>query len=976
MRIKKPPFQASTLENIKNNILDFSFSDVPIVKFSILDFSIFQMKRHKQNIFLFLLIALIFNWQGADAKSNNEDHIPLANKGILDLRDWDFNKQGSIALDGEWAFYWETLLMPKDFPTQFKPTYQQFSQLWNNTEKTNYASFGYATYSLKIVIDSSNKVLALEIPALYSSYELWLNGKLFAVNGEVGTNKNTSKPYWLPLTASFIGNSNNIHIIVQISNFQHNKGGASQLIKLGTAKQLFRDREMNLGIDLLLTGALIMGGLFLLGLFLFGRQNKAVLYFALFCLVYSYRIIGTEPYYLHNIFPELSWQITTRLEYLTLFLSTFLFMYFIQILYPKETSKLMANLLKVTTLILVLLSLFTPASWFTKSIEPFLIILLIYIIYATVIIIRAAKHKREGAQYAVLSFAVLFVIINLQVLNYLNYLPLYPYIYFVGYMLFFFFQSLILSYRFAHYFKRAKISAESGAKAKADFMATMSHEIRTPMNGVIGMTSLLQETNLTKEQSEYVDTIRISGDNLLTVINDILDFSKIEQGKMELEIYGFDLINCVEEVFTLLSPVAGKKNLELLFTKDIDVPRFIITDPNRLKQILINLLNNAIKFTIKGEVLLSISFIRKTSDSLELQFSVKDTGIGIPKKKIESLFQSFTQLDSSIARRFEGTGLGLAISKQLVNLMGGKIWAESVEHQGSTFSFTIVAKEDLSLGENTILPDRKLLKDKNALILDDNITNLKILSTQLKRWGMKVAVASLPEQAIDFVKEKQFDFAIVDMQMPGTNGITVTRKFLNLKYGKKLPVILLSSIKVNFKDDERKLFSSYILKPAREFKLWKGILKAIGEAENKNIETKENKTIQPSFKEAKVLVAEDNLINQKVTNSLLNKLGIKPDIVENGLQAFEACKTKDYHLILMDIQMPKMDGHEATKQILAHFKAINKKPPIILAMTANVLGDSQAQCLNSGMLGFISKPVSPKELEKSLSKWLTEYQTS
>ncbi len=442
---------------------------------------------------------------------------------------------------------------------------------------------------------------------------------------------------------------------------------------------------------------------------------------------------------------------------------------------------------------------------------------------------------------------------------------------------------------------------------------------------------------------------------------------------MELEIQGFDLVNCVEEVFMLLSATAGRKNLELLFEMEKDVPRFIVADPTRIKQVLVNLVNNAIKFTEKGEVLVYVKIKERTNSDIELEFSVKDTGIGIAPDKIQLLFKSFSQVDSSIARRFEGTGLGLAISKQLIDLMKGKIWVESELHKGSIFSFTIKTQTDVEMGKNYIKPDPHFFKNKKAIIIDDNKTNLRILSTQLSNWGFIVSINIDTKNFFESLNNERFDLAIIDMQLPGTNGIELAKEIRN--QNKTLPLILLSSIQIEMKEDEAGYFSSSILKPAREIKLWNSLLFALGKNNNEteinnSKNTDEDSEIKKKFERANILIAEDNLINQKVAAKMLNSLGIKPDIAANGQEAFDAVILKNYDLVLMDVQMPEMDGLESTKAIIDYCRKNSLPVPVIIAMTANVIGDSQQHCFAAGMNGFIPKPVLPDQLKDCLTKYL------
>ena len=922
--------------------------------------------------------VIFFAWGFGNFLFSQANDIPVTRGGKLDLRNWDFQNARPVALKGQWEFYWQQLLVPQDFEKSLNlsPQFPEFPALWNDIKRNGMSlpSNGYATYRLTILTDSTLPVLALEVPDFYTSYRMWINGMPYSENGIVGTSEETTKPYWLPVTKPFSANGSKIEIVLQIANFYHSKGGASNNILLGTADSLTKKRETRFALDLLLAGSLIMGGLFFLGLFLFGQKEKYVLFFSIFCLVYTYRVLGYGLYTIHNFFPYLNIELSIHLEYLALFLSTAIFSEFVYELYPKESSKALIRFLQTICLILITITVVFPAKVFTQTLTPFFFLLVVYLFYAGYIFVVAAIHKRDGAIYAVLSLAMIMVAIFLKILGYYRIVGESPLFLFIGYLGFFFFQSLILSYRFAQSFKRSTKEAKAGAKAKSKFLATVSHEIRTPMNGVIGMTGLLLDTKLTKKQREYVESIRISGENLLTIINDILDFSRLESRKLTLQLEAFDLTKCVEDVLVLLSSSANAKNLELMYYKEPDVPDIIISDPIRLRQILVNLINNAIKFTESGEIVVTVEIRHQLNANCELQFEIKDTGIGIPANKIERVFKSFSQVDSSANRKYSGTGLGLAISKMLVKTMGGKIWVESEEGKGSTFYFTIKAEiGELPELETTGI-SKERLQGKRALIVDDNDTNLKILQTQLKNWGISTTIVNQPQKAEMILQEQptDFDFAIIDMQMPQINGRELSSRIRKTHSAEKLPIIILSSSNYSSgSDTNSQHISAYLSKPVLQSQLFNVIHGTLykGEAEPELPDSENNNAAPEKFShrtDLKILVAEDNAINQKVALKYLERLGIRADIATNGREVLKALNTKHYNLLLMDIQMPEMDGFETTKVILENY---HDHKPVIIAMTANAMKADREKCLAAGMDGYMAKPVRLKKLKETLEKW-------
>lgn len=516
---------------------------------------------------------------------------------------------------------------------------------------------------------------------------------------------------------------------------------------------------------------------------------------------------------------------------------------------------------------------------------------------------------------------------------------------------------------------KARQLAEQANKAKDIFLATMSHEIRTPMNGVIGMSSLLAETTLTEQQRNYTSTIVSCGDSLLNVINDILDFSKIESGNMELEEEEFNIRVCIEDVLDIFSTKASQVGLELVYEVDRDVPLQIVGDCLRLKQILTNLIGNALKFTNSGEVFISVhnKQIRGTGE-VELQFEVKDSGIGIPSDKIERLFKAFSQVDSSTTRKYGGTGLGLAITQRLVNLMNGDITVESEPGMGSNFSFTIIVKQGVRKPEADVQSNMIDQKNKKVLVIDDNHINRLILKKQLETWEMSPSLAHSGRAAMNMlVEQTDFDLVIVDMEMPQMNGIETATAIRQKLPG--VPLILLSSIGDEYSKNDMQLFSSVLTKPIKQQTLGKHILGALSNKEQNLVVAAPAKSkLEADFAiryPLEILVAEDNFVNQTVILRILEKLGYKPSIVSNGQEAINALNEHCYDLVLMDMNMPVMGGIEATQYIRENLSC----QPTIVALTANSIEGDEQQCLNAGMNDYLTKPINIEALSATLAKY-------
>lgn len=774
--------------------------------------------------------------------------IPLAHQGLIDLRNQDLF-DNSFSLNGEWGFYWKRLLPPDSLPPDNlsapPPAYAPYPVLWKDltVDGRKIPTEGYATYTLTVLLPHQRPRIGLEIPDAYCSFRLYINGILQAEDGVPATTREKATPFWATRNIALPpGEPDTLRFVMQIANFWHARGGPYKEILIGDKDVLFLKKNRDIAYDFLMAGCMFMGGLFFLGLFVFSSHDKTILYFSLFCIVFSYRMVGTQHYALHLLFANLDWFITIRVEYLSLSLAMTFFCAYTRKLYPDDIIPWVTRVLIWLCLIYSALVLVMPPPVFTRILIGFLSMMFFTIAYSMYVFLRAARHRRSGSVFALLSTAVMLFIGTIMNLHYFGFISDWRAVLFISYIAFFFLQSLALSHRFAHSFRQATWQARQGLRTKSEFLSTMSHEIRTPLNAVIGMTHLMLRNDPRTDQKEDLGVLLFSANNLLSIVNNILDYNKIEEGKIGFEHIPMDLAAIARNIVAGLKNAADERGIILRADVDPRLDRKVMGDPTRTSQVINNLVHNAVKFTKVGSVQLSITVdaipvdaitVDPTGrDRITLTVKVEDTGIGIPVEKQGVIFDRFTQADSSTSRSYGGTGLGLAITRKILELQGVALHLQSEPGKGSVFYFTQTftltgepAGESRDLLPATETEQR--LRGIHILLVEDNPLNVLVARTMLENNGATVDVAVNGAEALDKLDPRSHQLILMDLHMPVMDGYEAT--VLLRKRGETLPIIALTASTP--KEVESEAFAAglndVVVKPFSPDELYRVILQHI-----------------------------------------------------------------------------------------------------------------------------------------------------
>ena len=742
--------------------------------------------------------------------------------------------QTSSAIPAAWHFAWDSLYAADDLAGLRRLPLRRFSAPWGGDAEDPTAAWGHATYYARVAVpDAPGTGYGLELPDLYSAYSLYVNGRHVVDNGRVTTSPEGFEGFWVhrvvPLPAA-----DTLDLVLHVANYAHAKGGPVNDLKLGAYADLQLAHSRNNALAAFVAALYLLGIFIMVNTYRLFRTSTVPLWFAAVCAMTLYRTVGANQYFLHELIPTLPFGLTTRLEYVSLYLMCG---FYWEMVYRLASPLIPARIIRAARVVFVALTasvVLLPVRAFTALLWPAQLVMILSIVYGAAIMWLWGRQDWRGHRYGLLSFLAVAASSLAGIAGNLGALEMPAWLcplFIVGQLIYIY---LHLNREAVSHLERLRSAAEEASAAKSSFLATMSHEIRTPMNGVLGMTSLLADTRLTEEQRQFVDTIRMSGTNLITIINDILDFSKVDAGHMQLETQPVHLRQVLEATAALSAGNAQQRGIDLVTELPADLTALRVeADPTRISQVVTNMLSNAIKFTERGAVTLRLS-ADLTFERAAVRLDVADTGIGMTPEQLGRLFKSFAQADSSIARRFGGTGLGLAISKQLTELMGGRITVESAVGAGTTFSVYLdlprlpdeapTRTESAGAG-NGLAAGADELPELRILVAEDHPVNQKLIATILTKWGYAPDLVGNGLEAIEATDRQPYDLVLMDMQMPECDGVRATREIRRRHAPQRL---FIAALTANAQASDREIcleagMQAFVAKPFRPAEI-RGVL--------------------------------------------------------------------------------------------------------------------------------------------------------